>query len=193
MALRIDIVNDDCINKIGHSLSSCAYYGNSCECVLIEEKASNATLKKIRFRISKGDWLMFFPDQLSQGVMSPLLKSSSEFSHHRACDAVLLIKDNDKLNVYYFDLKSGNPSGYSGQFKSTRQFIRYLIGLHNEFHKDDITIRKERFIVFYDSFSLPLRKRKTTPIIKIGESAPDNAFKIPCKNDSTLVISNFLK
>ena len=47
-----------------------------------------------------------------------------------------MVNKNGALTVVYVDLKSGKPLGYAGQFKSTRQFMRYALGLLEEFHQE---------------------------------------------------------
>lgn len=168
------------------ALSCCSHRGDQHSHFEIREAQSNALLRNVKVKVSNSDWFVFTPDSHNNGVMSPLLTIGNGFSHHRSCDAILLrLNDNGNLDAYYFDLKSGNPIGYSGQFKSSRQFVRYLVGLYNEFNNDSITIVDEKYIIFYGGEAHTLRKRGTRATPKdavIGVTAPDNACKIRCNN-----------
>lgn len=123
--------------------------------------------------------------------MSPLLKIDSQLKHHCGCDAVLFFRKNEKLIVVYMDLKSGNPIGYSNQFKSTRQFVRYLVSLHEEFVGTTISIDEERYVIFYGGV-LSLRKTTTTPKSNIKQSKPDDAYLRFVKNNGTLYLRELL-
>ena len=80
------------------------------------------------------DWFSFDPDR-GRGraaVMSPLLATGAIHDHHRACDCVVIINRGRQLTVLYLDLKSGNPTGYSGQ-----SLERALV------EKDGVDVRSE--------------------------------------------------
>ena len=124
--------------------------------------------------------------------MSPLL-ATGVHDHHRACDSVIVINTNGALTVVYIDLKSGNPIGYTGQFKSTRQFFRYAIGLLDEFHQDKLTIADERYVVFYGGKRPLINKTTTVPKIeKITKSKPDKAYKREVTNPAQLYLKELL-
>lgn len=161
----------------------------------IVEHDPSAKLKKVKIIADNGEWFCFSPDEgrkckrLCKGrgpkltIMSPLLSIGSEFYHHCACDAVIFIKDDKKLSVLYIDLKSNNPTGYSNQFKSTRQFVKYLVSLNNEFNKNNITITEERYIIFHTN-KLLINKKTTIPKPKIKPSSPDDPYKRIIDNSS---------
>ena len=90
-------------------------------------------------------------------------------------------------------MKSGSPTGYSSQFKSTRQFVRYLLSLSEEFVGRKISIYEECYIIFYGGENRPLLNKKTTiPKSNVKQSLPDNAYKREVKNDSTLYLRELL-
>ena len=118
------------------SLSCCTYRGDMHTHVLIEEHDILAKLKKVTLIAPNGDWFSFDPDKGRgrNALISPLLATGKMHDHHRACDCVVLVRRAGRLIALYIDLKSEAPKGYAGQFKSTRQFVRYALGLLAEFH-----------------------------------------------------------
>lgn len=187
-----------------NSLSCVRFNGEQHTNIQIVESDKSAKLKKVNIKAENGDWFCFSPDEgrkckhIHQSaknivVMSPLLKIDSQLKHHCGCDAVLFFRKNEKLIVIYMDLKSGNPIGYSNQFKSTRQFVRYLVSLHEEFVGTTISIDEERYVIFYGGDVLPsLRKTTTTPKSNIKQSKPDSAYLRLVKNDGTLYLHELL-
>ncbi|WP_373746431.1 hypothetical protein [Neisseria dentiae] len=191
------------LNYLMDSLSCVTYNGAQHSLIQIEEKDPSAKLKKVNLNAGNGNWFCFNPDEgrkcshlrrnSNLVLMSPLLKVDSRFDHHCACDAVIFICEGDNLIVVYIDLKSGNPTGYSSQFKSTRQFVRYLLSLSEEFAGRKISIYEERYIIFYGGENRPLLNKKTTiPKSNVRQSLPDNAYKREVKNDSTLYLRELL-
>ncbi|MXN88210.1 hypothetical protein K7G92_000055 [Pasteurella canis] len=191
------------LDYLMRSLSCVTYNGGQHTSIQIKENDKKATLKTVTLKANNGDWFCFSPDdgrkcrnlhsRSNLTLMSPLLKISADFSHHCACDAVILFRQEDKLTILYIDLKSGNPKGYSPQFKSTRQFVRYLISLCEEFSGIKMKIYRESYIVFHcGKSSIP--KRTTIPDrSKIINSKPDNAYKREVKNNDTLYLKEFLE
>lgn len=116
----------DAMQQLCHSLTCVSYRGDQHSHILIEEADTLATLKKVTLLAGNGDWFAFEPDKGRGKLakMSELLATGKEFDHHRACDCVVLVFKDNKLHVLYIDLKSSNPIGYAGQFKSVRQFVR---------------------------------------------------------------------
>ncbi|MDO4640080.1 MAG: hypothetical protein Q4A84_00015 [Neisseria sp.] len=186
------------------------YLMNSISCVLcngaqhtniqIVEHDKSAKLKKVNIEAVNGDWFCFSPDEGRKCkhihksaknivVMSPLLKIDAQFNHHCACDAVLLIRQDGKLVVIYMDLKSGNSEGYSPQFQSTRQFVRYLISLYEEFNGTKLPIDEERYVIFHTG---NLNKTTTIPKQRISQSKPNAAYKRSVKNGDTLYLKELL-
>lgn len=181
MALSVELDN------LKNSLSCVTYNGAQHTHVLIEENDAAASLKKVTLHAPAGDWFSFNPDdgrkcrrldrKSNLVLMSPLL-AVGEHDHHCACDAVVLVRRVDKLTVLYIDLKSSNPTGYSKQFKSTRQFVRYALALLTEFHEQKLTIVEERFIILHGGKGPLLNKTTTVPKVKaIGKTAPNDAYK----------------
>lgn len=168
------------LQKLNDSLSCCTYNGAQHTHVLIEEHDQLAMLRKVTLLASNGDWFSFNPDNGRGGkaLMSPLLAVGAQHSHHRACDSVTIVNNDGQLRVLYIDLKSGNPVGYSGQFKSTRQFVRYALGVLEEFHGTKFTLAEERFVVLYGGKRALLNKTATVPkMLKLGKTQPDNPHK----------------
>lgn len=177
------------------SLSCCTYQGNQHTHVLIDEHDALAKLKKVTLQATTGDWFSFDPDKGRgpSASMSPLLATGKEHDHHRACDCVVLIRRNGKLTALYIDLKSGNPSGYSGQFKSTRQFLRYALGLLTEFHGHTLTLSEERFVVLYGGKPALINKTTTVPKVeKVRKTQPDKPYKREVSNPCRLYLKELL-
>ena len=135
--------------------------------------------------------------------MSPLLTRDNKYDHHRACDCVIVINKNGELTLVYIDLKSGNPIGYAGQFKSTRQFVRYALGLHEESQSEEsedsekpssekMVIAKEHYIILYGGKPLSLNKTTSIPKSKIKESKPNAAYKHEIDNGAELRLKELL-
>lgn len=183
------------LEKLQASLSCCSYRGDQHTHVLVEEHDVLAKLKKVTLKAPSGDWFSFNPDKGRgpKALMSPLLTIGNGHDHHRACDCVVLVRRDNKLTVLYIDLKSENPRGYSGQFKSTRQFIRYALGLLTEFSGDSLTLSDERYVVLYGGKPALINKTTTAPKKKlIGKTQPDKAYKREVFNLSSLYLKELL-
>lgn len=183
------------LNQLRESLSCCTYRGDQHTHVLIEEHDRLAKLKKVTLNAPNGDWFSFNPDtgRGQKALMSPLLATGNAHDHHRACDCVVLIRRDQRLTALYIDLKSNNPSGYSGQFRSTRQFVRYALGLLSEFHGQQLEVTEERYVVLYGGRSASINKMPTVPKTnKIGGTQPDKAYKREVPNPCTLYLKELL-
>ncbi len=177
------------------SLSCCTCNGAQYTHVLIKETDPAAKLKSVTLIASTGDWFGFDPDKGrgKTAQMSPLLATGATHDHHRACDCVVLINRGGQLTALYVDLKSGNPVGYSGQFKSTRQFLRYALGLLEEFHGIKLTLAEERFVVLYGGKPALLNKTTTVPKPdKIGKTQPDKPHKREVTQPARLYLKELL-
>ena len=154
---------------------------------ILEEKDPAAKLKKLTIADLKKGMLLLKVDEgrkIVQGkrkvadCMSPLFRVDGKYDHNRTCDAVLLrIITSSAVDIYYIDLKSDKPTGYQGQFKSTRCFVHYVQRLLEEFLQITMQIRKERFILLHtdSSGSLPsMGKRPSwhTPAASNSVEAP---------------------
>lgn len=177
------------------SLSCGTYRGDQHTHVLIEEHDAQAKLRKVTLQAATGDWFSFDPDsgRCKTGLMSPLLTTGKQHDHHRACDCVVLIRRNGELTALYLDLKSGNPVGYSGQFKSTRQFVRYALGLLAEFHGHALTLTEERYVVLYGGKPAPINKTPTVPKMnRIDKTQPDKPHKREVSHPCRLYLKELL-
>lgn len=94
----------------------------------------------------------------------------------------------------YVDLKSGNPSGYAGQFKSTRQFVRYAIELLKEFYASPLEVEREQYVILYGGEKpLPIRKTVTAPKLeRISRTQPDKAYRKEISNGARLYLRELL-
>lgn len=183
------------LQQLYDSLSCCTYNGAQHTHVLIKENDPSAKLKSVTLTAPTGDWFGFDPDKGRGRVaqMSPLLATGAAHDHHRACDCVVLISRSGQLVALYVDLKSSNPVGYSGQFKSTRQFVRYALGLLEEFHGTKLTLAEERFVVFYGGKPALLKKTTTVPKLEsIGKTQPDKPYKREVSQPAKLYLRELL-
>lgn len=190
------------MTKLKNSLNCCAYNGAQHTHILIEENDPAADLKKVTLIAPNGDWFTFNPDEGRKCkrihrksklvIMSPLLTINGH-DHHRACDCVIVVNRNGQLSVVYIDLKSNNPVSYAGQFKSTRQFVRYALGLLEEFHQEKLAITDERYVIFYGGKPALLNKMTTVPKIeKMGKTKPDAAYKREISNAAKVYLKELL-
>ena len=183
------------LQQLHDALSCCTYNGAQHTHVLIKETDPAAKLKNVTLVAPVGDWFSFDPDKGrgKAAQMSPLLASGPAYDHHRACDCVVLIHRDGQLTALYVDLKSGNPVGYSGQFKSTRQFVRYVLGLLDEFHGVKLTLAAERFVVFYGGKPALLNKTTTVPKLgRLGKTQPDEPYKREVPQPAKLYLKELL-
>jgi hypothetical protein len=183
------------MEKLHASLSCCTYRGDQHAHVLVQEHDAHARLKKVTLSASNGDWFSFDPDKGrgKKALMSPLLATGSAHDHHRACDCVVMIIRDGRLTVLYIELKSGNPSGYSGQFRSTRQFVRYALGLLEEFQGHALPLAEERYVVLHGGKLASINKTTTVPKAgKIGTTQPDKPYKREVPNPGKLYLKQLL-
>lgn len=138
------------LQQLRDSLSCVTYSGEKHTHIKIKENDPLAQLKTLNIKAPNGDWFVFDPDK-GRGkppLMSPLLATKGKHQHHRACDAVIVVLKPEGLSLIFIDLKSSAPSGFAGQFQSTRQFTHYLLGLLHEFHGISFKPVLERFVIF---------------------------------------------
>lgn len=183
------------LDTLCDSFSCVNYRGDAHTHILIKETDLQAKLKKITLRSPTGNWFSIEPDKgrKSSAQMSPLLAVGVNHKHHCACDSVIFVIRNEKLTVIYIDLKSGNPTGYANQFKSTRQFVRYALGLLEEFHSKKLAITEERYVIFYGGKSASLNKTTTIARTrKLATSLPDKAYKREVSNDAHIYLKELL-
>lgn len=163
--------------------------------IQIKEVDPGARLKTVTLLAAQGDWFAFAPDKGrgKAGQMSPLLASGKAYDHHRACDAVVIARKDNRLFVVYIDLKSGNPTGYAGQFKSTHRFVRYALGLLDEFKGIRFGEPTERYIILYGGRKPLLNKQPSVPRRSaMGASRPDQAYKREVPDGARLYLNEFL-
>lgn len=183
------------LQQLHDSLSCCTYNGAQHTHVLIKETDSGAKLKSVTLTAPVGDWFSFDPDKGrgNPAKMSPLLAIGAGHDHHRACDCVVLVNRGKQITALYVDLKSGNPLGYLGQFKSTRQFVRYALGLLEEFYGIQLTLAEERFVVLYGGKPALLNKTTTVPKReKLGKMQPDKPYKREVSQPARLYLKELL-
>lgn len=180
---------------IKKSLTCATYNGAQHTDIKIIEPAENSDLRNVTLEYISGDWISFDPDRgrCAKKRMSALLTADDKHNHHRACDCVALINNKNDLTVIYIDMKSGNPKGYANQFKSTRQFVQYLVGLTNEFHDKSLKIAKEKYVVLWGGKQANMQKMPTIPQRKEDEgNLPDRPQKFAMLNGSQTFLKKFL-
>jgi hypothetical protein len=166
--------------------------------------------------------LLLLPDLAKGkgGVMSPLLSTigkqqpdtqnrptspepggkAPNTSWNRSCDGLLIrigaVRQDGvtPLELGYFDLKSGNPSGYEGQFLSMQCFMKgYVLALLDVFFGKKCEVVRERFIVFHtdkQGKGQSLQKKRSVPEPKSACSA-QNAIKIIVKNEARIHVAQY--
>lgn len=181
---------------IKSSLSLVTYHGDQHSDIIIQEPSPSASLRNATIIYATGDWISFDPDRsrCSQSKMSSLLVADQDHRHHCACDCVTIINEAGNLTIIYIDMKSGNASGFENQFKSTRQFVRYLIGLADEFKNKKFKIVKEKYLVLWGGKPAPhLSKTPTVPCKKPGEGTkPDLPHKHHLVNGGRVQLNRFI-
>jgi hypothetical protein len=190
----------DAMLKLKDSLSCITYNGAQHTHIKINETDIKAKIKTVTLKASNGDWFSFDPDtgrkckridqRCHSVVMSPLLVIGSNHKHHCACDCVVVINTGgQQLTVVYIDLKSKNSDGYTKQFQSTRQFVRYALGLLEEFHKKTMVIAKEHYVILHIAKKNLLNKTTTIPKFKkMGEIKPDEVYKLQVTDSAILYL-----
>lgn len=179
--------------------------GNQHSHAILKEEDESAKLKKLTLKDLTQNMLVITPDKGRKVIdkknktiatcMSPLFKATDKFEINRACDGLLLKEnDNGHCDIVYIELKSDKPSGYEGQFKNTRCFMRYLKELLKDICQQEMQIASERFVVFHtdkENAHLTLQKRGTRPSPKKANQ-PDNPDKHPVRDNSEIAIFQIL-
>lgn len=174
-------------------LACVTYSGDQHSMAKIKESDPSAQLKTVNILAPNGNWFVFAPDE-GRGrpaKMSPLLAVGGDHQHHRACDAVIAVLKGDMLRLIFIDLKSSAPGGYTGQFQSTRQFARYLLGLLEEFHEHTFQV-EERFILFHTAKTKKILLNKTPSLLTCRHRLSDDPNK-PQKELVTDGVTLYLK
>jgi hypothetical protein len=171
--------------EVMRTLLSCIHAcGTKATDIYLQEKQPEAKLKKLKLSGLTPEMLVLAIDEkrkLGKDIcMSPLFSRDSRYYHNRACDFVVLKQSVDVIDVWYIELKSGNPSGYSGQFKSTQCFMRYVFNLATNLCDSSFKMGRERFIVYHTRSGLK------KPTQAQSATKPDNPRKIYVKNGQTV-------
>jgi len=151
---------DPGLQKLKDLIADVRYNGDQHTDIKVKENDPSATLRTLNIKTTNGDWFMFDPDR-GRGAskkMSPILSVGTSYEHHKACDAVILVKNCGEQYALFIELKSSSrQGGFKGQLRSTRCFLKYLLYIAEEFHSVQFPIIKERFIVFHST-----KSKKTT-------------------------------
>jgi hypothetical protein len=125
--------------------------------------------------------------------MSPLFKQDGKFDQNRSCDAVLIRKVSAGCELFYIELKSDNPSGFAGQFKSTQAFMGYVLYLVDLFCNIKLEIKRERYIVFHtDSQNATHRgKKQKTRFSPKDANTAESPMKFCVRNNDTIRCTEF--
>lgn len=159
----------------------------------ILEERNEAKLKKLTISELAPGMLLLATDEgrkrdKAPPCMSPLFKDDGVFAQNRACDAVLVRKADDGLQVYYIELKSDSPSGYEGQFASTQCFMRYVEVLAEKLCGCPLRISRERYVVFHtDSSDGRRRGRKERTRFKPQSANTPSVPDMFCVRDGDTV------
>ncbi len=179
--------------------------GNQHSHAILKEEDKEAKLKKLTLKDLKQNMLVITPDKGRKvsdkedktiaTCMSPLFKATSKFETNRACDG-LLLKENEggHCDIVYIELKSDVPSGYEGQFKSTRCFMRYLKELLKDICQQEMHVTSERFVIFHtdkENSRSTLQKRGTRLSPK-KPNQPDNPDKHIVRDNSEIAVFQIL-
>ncbi|MDI9335876.1 MAG: hypothetical protein QM520_02435 [Gammaproteobacteria bacterium] len=181
----------DGLEALKHLLSCVIADGSQVAHVILEEKDPSAKLKKLIISELASGMLVLATDEGTknpkyQPCVSPLFAQDGKCPQNRICDAVLIKKDEPEKNgytVFYIELKSDNPGGYTDQFKSTRCFFHYVIQLAKEFCAQEINITKERYIVFHTdpSSATPKNHEKASNYLSPQKANSKNTADAPKK------------
>jgi hypothetical protein len=180
------------LSYIKEMLDCCAYSSAQHSNFQIRETSLDAALKTLNFKIDQQDvdgWLMFTPDtgRGKAGCMSNLLATGHGHHHHSACDSVVILTRQSCWHVIYLELKSNRPSvkDYVKQFKSTRQFVRYVFGLCQDLANIETGELIERFVVFCTKPSINIKPTRLHS--KLGVN-PDNPRLRTVANGASLYL-----
>lgn len=164
----------------------------------ILEERNEAKLKKLTISALAPGMLLLATDEgrkrdKAPACMSPLFKDDGAFAQNRACDAVLVRKADDGLQVYYIELKSDSPSGFEGQFVSTQCFMRYVEVLAEKLCDCPLRISRERYVVFHtdSSGARPLGKKQKTRFKPQSANTPTSPEMICVRNGDTVRCTEF--
>lgn len=166
----------------------------------LEEKGRDSTLKKLTLSGLRRGMLLLAIDEgrifkkngkktIPVPCMSPLFSQTGKYDHNRACDFVLLKEsERNKIEVYYLELKSGKPSGYAGQFKSTECFMNYVFDLSDTMFKTKLICPRQRFIIFHTdpSGSKPTSNKGATSYKSRSPNTAETPDKRCVKNNDTI-------
>ncbi len=173
--------------------------GSQSNHVTIEEKDNIAKLKKITISELEQNYLVLGLDEarnINHGkkiskVMSPIFRETPDCIHNKACDALIFKeKSNNELDIFYIDLKSDKPTGFTEQFNSSRCFVRYIEYILKILCNKDIKIDRERYTVLHtDSSGKKLSLNKRPTVLNREPSTPDNPKKIIVNDGDTISFS----
>jgi hypothetical protein len=179
------------------SLSCVSYCSSQHSEIKVKETDVLAQLKTLNIKAQSGDWFVFQPDKGrgKSAIMSPLLAIGAH-DHHKACDAVIVVLDGNRLVLLFIELKSSAPKGFIAQFRSSRQFTKYTLGLLGEFHNESFEEVQERFFVFHTPPRKKLSIAKTRTKLTSNPSQPtkpDEPQRILIQDGATIYLKELLK
>jgi len=187
----------DGLDAIKAILSCVQADGSKVSHVILEEK-QEAKLKKLTISEFGEGMLLLATDEGRKRnpvtvCMSPLFADDGLYDQNRACDAVILRKINDGYQACYIELKSDNPGGYEGQFKSTQCFIGYVCALSESLCDQPIKIVRERYVVFHTDTKNGTRRglKRKTRFTPRSANTPRSPDMFCVRNGETVRFSEF--
>ena len=192
------------IEALQELLSCKAVNGNTASHAILEENDPLAKLQKITLSELKPGMLVLHIDngrkvlyeqakkqKIAAVCMSPLFRTDGIREHNCGCDAVVVrIPNANKpdCELIYIELKSDAPSGFAGQFRSTWCFFRYIQTLLKVLWEVEMSITKERYVVFHTDTqnSRPSLGKQPPRFSPKGANSPYEPEKYIVKNLDTI-------
>ncbi|MBZ7937036.1 hypothetical protein ACD575_04955 [Campylobacter sp. LH-2024] len=163
-------------------------------CFIVKEEKEKSQIKKIEFTLKNQDDFLILRQIENKHTLSLL----NSFSTNESCDFIVFRVHNNKLIIYYSEIKSSFSKENKGkalkQIKSSRLFIKYLLSCYLEYRNEKIEIEKEFFLYVYPKLGISNKRNfcdtpdlnfkeveindKENGIVKISENKINEFFEI---------------
>ncbi len=127
-------------------------------CFIVTEKHEDSKIKRIEFTLKNQDDFLI----LKQIENKHALNLLNSFPTNKSCDFIVFRVYNDKLLIYYSEIKSSyseeNKSEALKQIESSKLFIKYLLSCYFECSKENIVSEKEIFLYIYPKMGVSSKR-----------------------------------
>lgn len=153
--------------------------------VVLKETGADAKLKKLTIEHLDAHALVLLLEkgQTTDHRYTKIFAMPEGWTHHKACDAVLLLHFKQQDYIVFVELKSGAPKGCDKQFESAEHFMDYAFSVL-EWQKRHPRLKRHHRRVVFNTAKTSCQTLNKLPVNPRKAAGHDITFIQVCNNDS---------